>query len=142
MTTVNHAAAFGQGTGEGLDWAVQYAEAMEAVLEGRRGKRPLKADIAQVSDAMADATVTPWNAEQLMSAVITKRIACFEDGDTWYALPSCEIATWMRDGDGGMPQAMIYEEDVVEGETYAMAVKRCYVRMVLGSTITVPKNLV
>lgn len=142
MSDANQQILFGQGEGEGLDWAVQYAETMEAVLEGRRDKRPLKADFAQVSESMKGTTVTPWNHEQLLSAVITKCIACFEDGGKWFALPSYEIATWMRDGDGGMPQAMIYEEDVVKGESYEIAIKRCYVKMVLGGSIRIPADLV
>lgn len=142
MSDANQQTLFGQGDGEGLDWAVQYAEFMEALLEDRRDKRPLKADIARVSEIMKSVTVTPWTREQVFSAVITKEIATFKDGDHWYALPSYEIATWMRDGDGGMPQAMIYENDVSQGETYEVAVKRCYVNMVLGRSIRVPADLV
>lgn len=141
MTNTNSNILFGQGAGEGLDWAVQYAEAMEVVLEGRRDKRPLKADIAQVSEVMKDATITQWNAEQLLSAVITKRIACFEDCGQWYATPSDKIASYMPDLDGAMPKAMIYEEDVFKGDTFEIAVKRCYVNIVLGSTINVPDDL-
>lgn len=142
MTNTNSKILFGQGAGEGLDWAVQYAEAMEVVLKGRRDKRPLKADIAQISEAMKDAIITQWNAEQLLSAVITRRIACFEDCGQWYAIPSDEIARHTPDQDGAMPKAMIYEEDVSQGDTCEMAVKRCYVKMVLGSTINVPDDLI
>ena len=127
--------------GESVDWAVQYAQAMEAILEGRGDKRPLKADHAEVLEAMKDAKITPWNGEQLLSAVITKRIATYEDCDQWYAAPSSEIATWMADRDGGMPHAMIYENDAFQGKTFELAVKRCYVSMVLGKSINVPGDL-
>lgn len=127
-------------SGDTLAWAVCYAQAIQEILGDRRDRRPLKADHAQAMEVMEEIDVMNLTPEQLLAKVIIHRIAVFEDNGRWYATPSEEIAMWRRDLDGEEALAMIFEEDAIQGDSYEVAVKRCFVRMTLGHQITIPNQ--
>lgn len=124
-------------SGDALDWASRYVEVIREVIGDRRDRRPQRADRAAALERMASYSPVSLGAEQLLSLITDNKIATFEDNRVWYALPSREIATWWRNMDGDEMLAMIAEEDVVSASTLPDAVKKCLVRMVLGTSVEV-----
>jgi hypothetical protein len=126
-------------SGESLDWAVEYARTIQKVLAARTAVRPVKTDHAEVALLMLEiAKIPTLDPGELFAIAAQERIASFEDSGKWYALPSDEIVAWRRDLDGDEAQAMIFKEDVIQGETPEIAIKRCYVSIVLGESVEIP----
>lgn len=55
---------------------------------------------------------------------------------TWYALFSPALYDWPTGTD-----AFVYEHDAVQAEDIHTAVKRCFVRMLIGDTIEIPDTI-
>jgi hypothetical protein len=126
-------------SGESLEWAVEYARTIQKVLAARTALRPVKADYSEVALLMLEVAKIPTlDQGELFDIVAQERIASFEDSGKWYALLSDEIVTWRRDLDGEEAQAMIFKEDVIQGDTPEIAIKRCYVSIVLGRIVEIP----
>lgn len=125
-------------SGEALEWSFQYAGIIQEIIGDRRDSRPRRADHAEALERMTALSPEPLDAEHILALITTHRIATFEDNRVWYALPSSDIASWRRDMDGDEMLAMIDEEDVVSASTLPDAVKKCFVRMVLGDHVDTP----
>lgn len=59
----------------------------------------------------------------------------------YYEAVQKEIIRWSPNKEGDLAQAIIYEEDVISGETYLIAAMRCYVTCVVGKLISLPESL-
>lgn len=117
-----------------LEAAVSYANSIHSIVEGRRDKRPLKADHQQAFNEnfvgkqdfikVKDFLIVPF--------LSIHKISIFED-EKWFAFPPDTLAVGMRDSDGDTTLVMGYEQDSFKGDTIEEAVLRCYVYIVLCS---------
>ena len=134
-------------SGIALDWVVQYAQATGEVirnrpkcLRGRHDSRLQNYDRTRLSAIMEGADITPINCVTAMFIMENHSFAIFERIGFWYAAHNHSAHT--RDQDGEEAMIMVYEEDVIQGDTLLEAIKRCYAVTVIGYTVDVPQEYI
>lgn len=119
--------------GKQLDWAVGYLCCLKAV----DGNPVLARDLMNV--ALKNGMASPsTDACRGIALIQEYRIALVEEGGAWFAAMSDDLAAYRRDHEGNEAKFMVYDKNVVMGETPLIAASRCFVYRRAGKTIDVP----
>lgn len=128
-------------TGEALSWAVNYANHLSV-----NGHHPINDDDRFYAQVHMENPLTnaPDLAEDFflgMQFIQDQRICTYEKNDKWFAVHSDDISGDLCDETGEKAHGIIYEDDVISGDTMLEAGLRSYVFQVLGNNAELPEHL-